>query len=261
VFKVLLIFLFTNFYRVPFFYQMSRFLGGKIKTSHFFFKYYGDPSLESLILWPPRTLTFPPGTPCIQHNKGTVFIYRIVPVYYFFLPQGSRLMLCLAPVSCSFKWAIRSWFWSHRIDVVWVHLVMLCLIWVIHYLVCLYYYILYSTAISDKTLIMLSKFFHFGLFFLHYLLTICPISCNGYGLDGLWVGSSSPGRVKNFLFSTSSRPALGPTQPPMQRVLGALSPGVKQPVREADHSPQLVTRSRKCGSIHSCPHTPSWRSA
>jgi hypothetical protein len=36
------------------------------------------------------------------------------------------------------------------------------------------------------------------------------------------------GKVKNFLFSTSSRPALGPTQPPFQRVLGAPSPGVKR---------------------------------
>jgi hypothetical protein len=44
--------------------------------------------------------------------------------------------------------------------------------------------------------------------------------------------SSSPGRV----FSTSSRLALGPTQPPIQWVLGAPSPGVKRQAREADHS-------------------------
>jgi hypothetical protein len=36
-----------------------------------------------------------------------------------------------------------------------------------------------------------------------------------------------------FLFSTTSRPALEPTQPPTQRVPGALSPGVKRPEREA----------------------------
>jgi hypothetical protein len=49
--------------------------------------------------------------------------------------------------------------------------------------------------------------------------------------------SSSPGRVKNFIFSTSSRPALVPTRLSIQWVQGALSPGVKQEGRAADHSP------------------------
>jgi len=39
----------------------------------------------------------------------------------------------------------------------------------------------------------------------------------------------------SFLFTIASRPALGPTQPPIQCVLGALSPGVKQLGDEADH--------------------------
>jgi hypothetical protein len=39
------------------------------------------------------------------------------------------------------------------------------------------------------------------------------------------------------IFSMSSRPALGPTQPPIQWVWGALSPGVKRQGREADRSP------------------------
>jgi hypothetical protein len=44
--------------------------------------------------------------------------------------------------------------------------------------------------------------------------------------------------VQDFsLFSTSSRPALGPTQPPTQWVPGAISLGAKRPGREADHSP------------------------
>jgi hypothetical protein len=47
----------------------------------------------------------------------------------------------------------------------------------------------------------------------------------GYGLDDGGVGVPSPGRVKNFLFSTSSSPALGSTQPPIQWVPGALSRG------------------------------------
>jgi hypothetical protein len=48
--------------------------------------------------------------------------------------------------------------------------------------------------------------------------------------------SSSPGKVKTF-FSTSFRPAPGPTQPPIQWVPGPLSPGVKRQGRVADHSP------------------------
>jgi hypothetical protein len=48
--------------------------------------------------------------------------------------------------------------------------------------------------------------------------------------------SSSPGRGEIFLYSTASMPDLGPTQPPIQWVPGALSSGVKQPGREADHS-------------------------
>jgi hypothetical protein len=49
--------------------------------------------------------------------------------------------------------------------------------------------------------------------------------------------SLCPGIVKNFLFSTSSRPALGCNQHPTQWVPGALSSEVKGPGREADYSP------------------------
>jgi hypothetical protein len=44
----------------------------------------------------------------------------------------------------------------------------------------------------------------------------------GYGLDDRGVGVRVP--VGSRIFSTSSRPALGPTQPPIQWVPGALSP-------------------------------------
>jgi len=40
-----------------------------------------------------------------------------------------------------------------------------------------------------------------------------------------------------FFFTTESRPALGPTQPPSQWILRFLSPGVKRAKREADISP------------------------
>jgi hypothetical protein len=64
-----------------------------------------------------------------------------------------------------------------------------------------------------------------------------------------------------YYFSMSSRPALGCTQPPIQWVPGALSQGWSgRGVKLTTHL-QLVPRSRKCGSMHPLPHTPSWRSA
>jgi hypothetical protein len=45
-----------------------------------------------------------------------------------------------------------------------------------------------------------------------------------------------PAGAGNFLFTTASRTALGPTEAPIQCVPGALSLGVKRPGREANHS-------------------------
>jgi hypothetical protein len=59
----------------------------------------------------------------------------------------------------------------------------------------------------------------------------------GYVLDDRGIGVPSPGRVKNFLFSTYCIPDLGPTQPPIQWVPRAFSPWIKRQEREADHSP------------------------
>jgi hypothetical protein len=61
------------------------------------------------------------------------------------------------------------------------------------------------------------------------------VIATGYGLHDRWGRSSNPGVMKNFLFSTSSRPALVPTQPPIEWVRGALSPEIKRQGREADH--------------------------
>jgi hypothetical protein len=57
--------------------------------------------------------------------------------------------------------------------------------------------------------------------------------------------SLSPGRVKNFLFPTASRQAVGPAQPPIQWVPGALSLGVKRKGREAEHSPPASAEVKK----------------
>jgi hypothetical protein len=56
-----------------------------------------------------------------------------------------------------------------------------------------------------------------------------------------------------FLFITASRTALGPTQPPIQWVPGALSLGVKRPGREADHSPPSSAEVKNAWSYTSTP--------
>jgi hypothetical protein len=55
---------------------------------------------------------------------------------------------------------------------------------------------------------------------------------------------------------------LGPTQPPVQWVPGALSLGIKRQGREADHSPTSSAEVKECVElyIHS-PSTSSWRGA
>jgi hypothetical protein len=65
-----------------------------------------------------------------------------------------------------------------------------------------------------------------------------------------------------FLFTTAYRTDLGPTQPPIQWVLGALSLGIKQPGREADHSPPSNAEVKECVELYlHSPNTPSWRGA
>jgi hypothetical protein len=73
----------------------------------------------------------------------------------------------------------------------------------------------------------------------------------GYGLDE--GRSSSPGKVKNFLFSTLSRPAVWPTQPPIQWVLSLFPRGVKRQGREADHSPPARAEVKKIWIYTSTP--------
>jgi hypothetical protein len=65
-----------------------------------------------------------------------------------------------------------------------------------------------------------------------------------------------------FFFITASRMALGSTQPPIKWVRGALSLGVKRPVREADHSPPSSAEVKEWVELylHSL-NTPPWHSA
>jgi hypothetical protein len=73
----------------------------------------------------------------------------------------------------------------------------------------------------------------------------------GCGLDDRGFGVRVP--VGSRIFSSSCRPnrLWGPNQPPIQWVPKALSPAVKRPGREADHSrPTRATDER--GSVHCC---------
>jgi len=66
----------------------------------------------------------------------------------------------------------------------------------------------------------------------------------------------------NFLFEIMTRPALEPTQPPIQWILGALSLGIKAPGSETDHSPRSIAEVKEC--VELCPNSPntsSWRGA
>jgi hypothetical protein len=78
---------------------------------------------------------------------------------------------------------------------------------------------------------------------------------------GLRGRSSSPGRVTNFNFSISSRPALGSTQLPTQKATGSLSPGggggglSGRSVKPTTHL-QLAPRPTERECIHPLVHTP-----
>jgi len=65
-----------------------------------------------------------------------------------------------------------------------------------------------------------------------------------------------------FLFTTASKPAMGPTQPPIQWVTATPSLGLKRPGREADRSPPSNAEIKECVELYLfSPNTPSWRGA
>jgi hypothetical protein len=58
----------------------------------------------------------------------------------------------------------------------------------------------------------------------------------------------SPLGLGIFLFTTASRMALKPTQPPIQWIPGALSLGIKRPGRETGHSPPFSAEVKNAWS-------------
>jgi hypothetical protein len=81
----------------------------------------------------------------------------------------------------------------------------------------------------------------------------------GYGQDGR--PSISRKGQEIILFSTASRPALGPTKPSIQRLPGVLSPRVKRQGSEADHSPPSSAEVKNGGAMPPLPHKSSWHNA
>jgi hypothetical protein len=68
-----------------------------------------------------------------------------------------------------------------------------------------------------------------------------------------WSGVRVPTEAENFLFTTLSRPALGPTQPPIQWEQGALFLWVKRPCSENDNSPPFRAEVKNAWSCTSTP--------
>jgi len=91
-------------------------------------------------------------------------------------------------------------------------------------------------------------------------LKICfPFLATGWKIGVL--GFDSRRGLSIFLFTTLSRTVLGPTQPPMQWIRGAISLGGKsgRGVKPTTHL-NLMPRSMR-GAIPPLPNTLSWRGA
>jgi hypothetical protein len=64
--------------------------------------------------------------------------------------------------------------------------------------------------------------------------------------------------LKNVIFLSfaTSRPALGPIQTPIHWITGALSPRVKWPESEGDHSPPSSAEVKNDGAAPPLPYMP-----
>jgi hypothetical protein len=63
-----------------------------------------------------------------------------------------------------------------------------------------------------------------------------------------------------FLFSIMFSLVLGPTQPPLKWVSGAVAPHIKRPKREADHLPLSTAEVKNSGVLPQLSDMSSWHS-
>jgi hypothetical protein len=121
-------------------------------------------------------------------------------------------------------------------------------------------------------LVVFSHFWRPLYAILLFFFSVAAMYCNprdssvgialGYGLDDRGSRVRFPAGLGIFLFTTASRTALGPTQPPIQWIPGALSLGVKWPGGEADHSPPSSAEVTQWMELYlHSPNTPTWRCA
>jgi hypothetical protein len=96
----------------------------------------------------------------------------------------------------------------------------------------------------------------FPIHFLHGAGITHSVQRLDSGLDDRGVGARFPTGQDIFLFSTASKPALGPTQPPIKWVLGEKRQG-----READYTPPSSAEVKNNGAIPLLPYTSSWPGA
>jgi hypothetical protein len=99
----------------------------------------------------------------------------------------------------------------------------------------------FQTSHKNKATISLKSPLMILIKHYYFIQTLVPGQCSQYS-DWLRAGqprgqSSSPGRGKNFPFSTLSSPTLGPTQPLLQWVQGSLSMQIKWSLCEANNPP------------------------
>jgi hypothetical protein len=96
---------------------------------------------------------------------------------------------------------------------------------------------------------------------------VCELLVTQYRSHDSWVGiatdCTSGVRISSGarLYSTMSRPALRPTQPPFQWAPGPFSLGVKLQGCEPDHSHPSSAQVKNSGAVPPLPHTSLWSGA
>jgi hypothetical protein len=87
-------------------------------------------------------------------------------------------------------------------------------------------------------------------------LLLSSALCLDHGLDDRWFEFRQSLGI--FIFTTASRPALGPTHPPIRWVAWTLSLGVKRQRRKANHSPLPSAEVKECVELYrhssTCPN-------